>query len=92
MAEMKYKKETDYGRENDFVGEDEITVTITLNEYRQLVEFHANGENRIEKAEKNKYLREEKIRTLEHRVEDLSRQLYESGRAKDEVMCREEEM
>lgn len=33
MAEMKYKKETDYGRENDFVGEDEITVTITLNEY-----------------------------------------------------------
>ncbi len=92
MAEMKYKKETDYGRENDFVGEDEITVAITLNEYRQLVEFHANGENRIEKAEKNKYLREEKIRTLEHRVEDLSRQLYESGRAKDEVMCREEEM
>ncbi len=92
MAEMKYKKETDYGRENDFVGEDEITVTITLNEYRQLVEFHANGENRIEKAEKNKYLREEKIRALEHRVEDLSRQLYESGRAKDEDMCREEEM
>lgn len=37
MAEQIFKKETYWGSSDNFVGEDEITVTITINEYRNLV-------------------------------------------------------
>ena len=37
MADQIFKKETTWGNENNFVGDGEITVTITLNEYRNLV-------------------------------------------------------
>lgn len=37
MAEQKFSKDTNWGNANDFYGEDEITVTITLREYRELL-------------------------------------------------------
>ena len=38
MAEQIFKKETYWGGTADnFIGEDEIVITITLNEYRNLV-------------------------------------------------------
>lgn len=37
MAEQIFNKDVDWGSVNDFYGEDEITVTITLHEYRELV-------------------------------------------------------
>ena len=37
MADQIFKKETTWGAADNFVGDGEITVTITLNEYRNLV-------------------------------------------------------
>lgn len=38
MAEQTFKKDAGWGNSiNDFYGEDEITVTITLREYRELL-------------------------------------------------------
>ena len=52
MAEQIFKKETEWGtNKNDFVGESEIMVEITLHEYRELVEKNAKTEQRIKEAE-----------------------------------------
>ena len=61
MADNKFSKEVDYSlNQNDFVLDNEITVTITLHEYRELVENNATSKARIEDAnnEKWKYYRE----------------------------------
>lgn len=61
MADTKFSKEVDYSlNKNDFVLDNEITVTITLNEYRELVENNATSKARIDEAnnEKWKYYRE----------------------------------
>lgn len=61
MADNKFSKEVDYSLDqNDFVLDNEITVTITLHEYRELVENNATSKARIEDAdnEKWKYYRE----------------------------------
>lgn len=61
MADNKFSKEVDYSlNQNDFVLDNEITVTITLHEYRELVENDATSKARIEDAnnEKWKYYRE----------------------------------
>lgn len=50
MAEQTFKKETGWGASgHDFIGEDEITVTITLNEYRNLVKEVAKKDYDIQK-------------------------------------------
>lgn len=78
MAEVKYKKETEYrDSEDNYVLEGEITVTITLNEYRKLVAFHAAGESRIEDAEKDKWERNNENENLKKEVARLKNELYE---------------
>lgn len=50
MAEQIFKKETSWsGTTDNFVGEDEIVVTITINEYRNLVKEVAKKDYDIEK-------------------------------------------
>ena len=52
MAEETFKKEVDYrGNINDFRGDCEIMVTITLHEYRELVEKNAKHAEELRKAE-----------------------------------------
>lgn len=78
MAEVKYKKETEYkDSENNYVLDGEITVTITLNEYRELVAFRAAGENKIENAEKDKWERNNENENLKKEVARLKNELYE---------------
>ena len=56
MAEQIFKKETEWGtNKNDFAGESEIMVRITLHEYRELVEKNAKTEQRIKEAEEKAY-------------------------------------
>lgn len=56
MAEQIFKKETNWGyNSNDFVGESEIMVEITLHEYRELIEKNAKTEQRIKEAEEKAY-------------------------------------
>ena len=70
------KKLSDYGRNDDFVASQEITVTITLREYRELVSHNATREHEIDKANANKYERETQIKSLEQRIKTLEDENY----------------
>lgn len=61
----------------DFKAENELTVEITLNEYRKLVEDVATKEYDIEKANKDKYTREEENRKLKEINANLTNELLE---------------
>lgn len=63
--------------ENNFVANQELTVTITLNEYRNLIGEAAKATARIEEANKDKYTREEENRKLKEEVSRLKGLLYE---------------
>ncbi|MBS6063989.1 MAG: hypothetical protein KH972_08960 [Peptostreptococcaceae bacterium] len=72
------KKMDGYGFEKDnFVASGEITVTITLNEYRELVSSKATKKLDIDKAEKDKYARESEISSLKKQVDELKVENYE---------------
>lgn len=78
MADQVFKKETEYNvNENNFIGESEITVTITLNEYRELVSHTATRDKDIYRAETE--ARDARIRanTLEEENAGLKAELYE---------------
>ena len=77
MADQIFKKETNWNDDDNFVCEDEITVTITLNEYRNLVKKDAINDYAIEKErektrEANKNADAYKAK-LEELIEKLNR-------------------
>lgn len=69
----KYGKETlDYGtNKHDFVADDELTVTITLSEYRELVKSVATKESDIAKATSATMAKEAEIRKLKEQIDRL---------------------
>ncbi|MCI8621499.1 MAG: hypothetical protein HFJ50_07340 [Clostridia bacterium] len=82
MAEIEeslLKKKIDsYSSElKDFQAENELTVEITLNEYRKLIEEKATADYRIKKAEENKYTRDEENRKLKQKNKELEMKLFE---------------
>ena len=71
------KKMDAYGfRSKNFLAHGELTVTITLAEYRELVENDAKAQQRIDDAEKGKYERTRKIESLEDENTKLKSELY----------------
>ena len=86
------KKVEDYKfEEKDFVAEGEITVTITLNEYRALVASHATRSEAIKQAESDKYNREDLIKKLTTEVAALKTELYETKKALEAYREKEDE-
>lgn len=78
------KKANKYGfNENDFVAESELTVTITLNEYRELVSGIATKKDDIDKANADKYTRESQIKALSEENNKLKAEIYELKKALD---------
>ena len=72
------KKLDQYGANfKDFVAPHELTVTITLNEYRELVKEIATKEKDINEANKDKYTREAENDRLRGEVAELKTKLYE---------------
>lgn len=72
------KKTEFYGFEkNDFVAPSEITVTITLGEYRSLITKAATADEAIRKAEADKYSRDADNKRLKEMVEALRAELYD---------------
>ena len=61
----------------NFIAPQEITVTITLAEYRELVTKVATRDADIKKAEDDKYERYKKIEALEKEVCELKSKIYE---------------
>lgn len=85
------KKLDKYGFENnDFLASGELTVTITLSEYRKLVKDVATAQARIDKAEADRYDRNRENERLTEENNRLKAELYEMQKA-SEVIDKDEE-
>lgn len=62
---------------HNFIAPQEITVTITISEYRELVKKVATRDADIDKAESDKYERNRKIEELTKENAELKAKLYE---------------
>lgn len=62
---------------NDYVATSEITVTITLAEYRELVTAKAIADRKIEEANAERYERNSENNTLKSENASLKAELYE---------------
>ena len=82
MAEIEeslVKKKLDsYSSElNDFQAENELTVEITLNEYRDLIKVKSISDYKIKEAEKDKYTRNSENERLKQENKELEMKLFE---------------
>lgn len=85
------KKLDRYGFDNnDFLAAGELTVTITLSEYRKLVKDVATAQARIDKAEADRYERNSENTRLTEENNRLKAELYEMQKA-SEVIDKDEE-
>lgn len=64
-------------RDENFLAENELTVTITLDEYRELVTQKAIAKHEIQKAEEDKYKRNAENEALRKEIETLRVRIYE---------------
>lgn len=62
---------------HNFIAPQEITVTITISEYRELVKRVATAQTDIDKANADKYKRDNEIMKLKEEVSCLKAKLYE---------------
>jgi hypothetical protein len=77
---FKAKKGGEYSRNdisNDFSIPGEITVTITLNEYRALVSANAISEKRISDLNTERYDAQSEVNTLKQEREKLVKEIAE---------------
>ncbi len=85
------KKLDKYGFDNnDFLAAGELTVTVTLSEYRKLVKDVATAQARIDKAEADRYERNRENERLTEENNKLKAELYEMQKA-SEVIDKSEE-
>ena len=85
------KKLNRYGFDNnDFLAAGELTVTVTLSEYRKLVKDVATAQARIDKAEADRYERNTENERLTEENNKLKAELYEMQKA-SEVIDKDEE-
>lgn len=75
MAEQIFKKETTWGNENNFVGDGEITVTITLGEYRDLVKEVALKDYDLKKERERTSEANKKAQSYKDKLEALIEKL-----------------
>lgn len=74
------KKFDGYGVDSklqNFIAPQEITVTITLSEYRELVSKVATRDADIDKANTDRWAREDENKKLKAEVAELKAKLYE---------------
>ena len=83
MADQIFKKETFWGTADNFVGEDEITVTITLNEYRNLVNEVARKDYDLEKEREKTREEARKAQAYKDKLEALIEKLNGVGDEED---------
>ena len=86
------KIDTYRDNQNDFVIPSELTVTITLAEYRMLVNHDATRQLAIDAAEKDKYTRENEIKAVKEENARLKGENYDLKTKIDELMAQRSEM
>lgn len=62
--------------EDNFVARQELTVNITLNEYRKLLKENARADKRIEDEASAKWDAVRKAEDLEKEIEELRKKIY----------------
>ncbi|MDR5603939.1 hypothetical protein RCO12_10890 [Staphylococcus coagulans] len=62
--------------EDNFVANQELTVTITLNEYRNLITEKAGFEQKIDKTRNQYYEKCNKVDELEEEIKSLKEKIY----------------
>lgn len=86
MAEQTFKKNTEYGDEkNNYIGDGEITITITLSEYRELVSVKAVKDKLVDDANKDKYNMQFENQRLKKENDELKAELYELQKKSGEL-------
>lgn len=70
---------------NDYLASGELTVTITLSEYRKLVKDCATAQTRIDQAEDDRYKRNAENEALKKENSELKAELYEMKKASEVV-------
>jgi len=90
--ELLKKKLNSYNYEsNDFQTENELTVEITLNEYRNLVKEKAISEYKIKKAEEDRYERNSENARLKEENKKLEMKVFEYRKQYGELKEEEKE-
>lgn len=74
---LEKKLENYYFEEKNFSAPGELMITITLKEYRELVQKVATSDERIKVADNDKYERNKENESLKKEVEELKSKLYE---------------
>ena len=64
-------------KHHDFIASQELTVTITLSEYRELIESNATKKKDIDQAESDRYKRSAENEELKKKNEELKAENYE---------------
>lgn len=78
MDTIRNKKIDNYGfEENNYIIPEEITLTITLREYRDLVSKCAVADTAIKHAEENKWQREQENKKLKEEMAELRKWIRE---------------
>lgn len=86
MADSLQDKKMDYSFESkNFAIDGELTVTITLSEYRELVASKATKEAAISKAEDDKWKRNDENNRLKEENAKLKAELYELKKKMEET-------
>ena len=76
---VEFKKDCGYRQEDNFIIEGELTVTITLNEYRELVSAKAIKEDAERKLRNEKYTIENEIKKLKEQIVKLTTETEEDN-------------
>lgn len=71
MSEIKYVKDAPYGCENDYVAPDELTVTITLAEYRDLVGFKSKHNHELSNLKTENWRLEKEVEQMRKKICEL---------------------
>ena len=74
---IKMKIDEYSSNKDNFEIDGELTVTITLNEYRNLVSVSATKDLLVKQAESDKYTREQENRALKEQNEKLKGENYD---------------
>lgn len=68
---------------HNFIAPQEITVTVTLAEYRELVKRVATAQTDIDKANTDRWAREDENKKLKAEVAELKAKIYELQNKED---------
>lgn len=71
--------------EENFIAPHEITVTITLSEYRKLIKEVATKQADIDKANSDRYARSLENEKLKQEISELQAELYKIQKSKNEM-------